>query len=57
MEFEERALDTEAKTELIMKNIFSDPPVLVRGEKILTPEEMFTGEELNVKFLEVKLNE
>ena len=44
VEFKEKSLNTEAQVELIMKNIYSDPPMLGVNGNFLTPDKMF-GEE------------
>ena len=51
--YEEKLFDSEAQADFIMKNIFSDPPILELGAKVFTYDELFRGEELN----EEKLNE
>ncbi len=45
--FEERQLDTEARVELIMKNIFGDPPIIEVGSKTISYEAFFDGEALD----------
>jgi len=45
--FEERSFDTEVQVEFIMRNIFSDPPILEVGSRILTSDEIFQGEEID----------
>ncbi|MBS7637983.1 hypothetical protein KEJ49_03720 [Candidatus Bathyarchaeota archaeon] len=45
--FEERLMDTEARVELIMKNIFGDPPIIELGTKTISYEEYFNGETLD----------
>ena len=53
--YTELSMDTDAKTELIMDNIFSDPPVLKNGDRHLVKEEIFGDEKLRedvvLKFL------
>lgn len=45
--FEERAFDSEAQVDFIMKNIFSDPPILEVESEIFTSDEIFRGEEID----------
>jgi glutaredoxin len=51
--YEEKSFDSEVQADFIMKNIFSDPPILELEAKVFTYDELFRGEELN----EEKLNE
>ncbi|UCH56615.1 MAG: NrdH-redoxin [Candidatus Bathyarchaeota archaeon] len=53
VEFDIRSLDTEAQLELIMKNVFGNPPILEIGESVLSSDELFHDEVLDEK----KLNE
>jgi len=45
VQFKEKTFGTEAQVELIMMNVFSDPPVLEINGEILTPNKMFDGDE------------
>lgn len=45
--FEERLMDTEARVELIMKNVFGDPPIIELGSKTISYEGFFKGETLD----------
>jgi len=55
--YEEEFFNSEAQVEFIMKNIFSDPPILELASKILTYEEIFRGEELDEEKLKGVFNE
>ena len=46
--YEEKKIDTETQVELIMMNIFSDPPILEANGKALTPDNMFDKDVLSV---------
>jgi len=41
IEFEEKLFDTEAQTEMIMMNIFDDPPFLGVNGKVMSSSELF----------------
>lgn len=45
--FEERLMDTEARVELIMKNVFGDPPIIEMGERVISYEGFFKDEALD----------
>lgn len=47
IEFEERLFDTEAQIDLIMRNVFGNPPILEVGIRVATSEELFSGENLD----------
>lgn len=55
IEFEERRLNTEAQTDLIMENVFDDPPIIKMGDEILTPSSMFKDDLLNGPLIEIFL--
>jgi glutaredoxin len=46
VDFEARWFDTEAQTDFIMMNMFSNPPVLMAGSAVRPSEEMFEGDAL-----------
>ena len=46
VEFEERLFNTEVQTEMIMKNLFDDPPFLEVGGEVMSSGEMFDSEGL-----------
>ncbi len=41
IKFEEKLFDTEAQTEMIMNNVFDDPPFLKVDGKVMSSMEMF----------------
>jgi len=41
LKFKEKTFDTEAQVEMIMKNVFGDPPYLQVEDKVLCSNEMF----------------
>lgn len=45
--FEERLFDTEAQLELIMRNVFGNPPILEVGSRTASSEELFVDEALD----------
>lgn len=45
--YEEKKIDIETQVELIMMNIFSDPPILEANGKTLTPDRMFDKDVLS----------
>jgi len=47
IEFEERPFDTEIQLELIMRNVFGNPPVLEVGSRATPSEELFLDEALD----------
>ena len=47
IEFEERPFDTEAQLDLIMRNVFGNPPVLEAESRVAPSEELFPGEVLD----------
>ena len=47
----EEALSTDIQTDLIMDDIFSDPPIIKMDEGLIAADEMFINEELNEPFL------
>ena len=53
MEFDERAFDTEAQLDFIMKNFFGNPPILEVGKSAFSSEELFQDESLD----EAKMSE
>jgi hypothetical protein len=53
MEFDEKAFDTEAQLDFIMKNFFGNPPILEVGESAFPSEELFQDESLD----EAKMSE
>jgi glutaredoxin len=54
IDFEAKWFDTDAQTNFIMMNMFGNPPILTRGEKVTPSEELFEGETLNnMKVMEV----
>ncbi len=53
MEFDEKAFDTEAQLDFIMRNFFGNPPILEVNESAFPSEELFQDESLD----EVKMNE
>jgi hypothetical protein len=55
--FDERLFDTDAQVRFIMNNLFSDPPILEMSSRILTPDEIFRGEEVNEELLRAVINE
>ena len=54
--FEEKPFDTNAQLELLMRNIFGNPPIFEVGSKILSSEELFLSEVLDEKKLWEVLN-
>ena len=54
--FEEKLFDTDTQLELLMRNIFGNPPILEVGSKILSSEELFLSEVLDEKRLWEVLN-
>lgn len=46
VEFEEVPFETEVQVELIMRNIFGNPPILEVGLRVASSEELFDGEVL-----------
>ncbi|MHA1286221.1 MAG: hypothetical protein ACTSPB_02335 [Candidatus Thorarchaeota archaeon] len=44
IDFEERRFDTEVQTEMIMRNLFDDPPFLGVGEEVIPSTEIFDSE-------------
>lgn len=55
--YEEKPFDSEAQADFIMKNIFSDPPILELGSGVFTYEDLFHGEELNEEKLKEVFHE
>ena len=53
MEFDERAFDTEAQLDFIMRNFFGNPPILEVDESAFPSEELFQDESLD----EAKMSE
>ena len=51
VQYEEALLDTDTKVELIMHNIFSDPPILQIEEKFVSSSSLMEGEALNEPIL------
>jgi glutaredoxin len=47
MSFEERTMDTEARVELIMRNVFGDPPIIELGARTVSHEGFFRDEALD----------
>ncbi len=45
--FEEMTMDTEVRVELIMKDVFGDPPIIELGSRTTSYEEFFKGEALD----------
>lgn len=45
--FEEKMFNTETQVELIMKNVFGNPPILEVGSKIFSSEDLFHDDLLN----------
>ncbi|MBS7620028.1 hypothetical protein KEJ21_05220 [Candidatus Bathyarchaeota archaeon] len=45
--FEEKVFNTETQVELIMKNVFGNPPILEVGSKIFSSEDLFHNDVLN----------
>lgn len=41
IKYEERLFDTEAQTEMIMRNMFGDPPFLEVNGEVISSAEMF----------------
>lgn len=41
IEFEERAFDTDAQLEFIMRNMFGNPPILELEDRAASSEELF----------------
>jgi len=48
IDFQEKLLDTEAQTNLIMENVFGDPPILKVDSLVLVSERLFIDDVLNV---------
>ncbi len=46
VEFEEVPFDTDVQVELIMRDVFGNPPLLEVGSRVASSEELFEGEEL-----------
>lgn len=44
VEFEEVPFDTDVQVELIMKNVFGNPPILEVGSRVASSEELFEEE-------------
>lgn len=55
--FEEKPFDTDAQVRFIMNNVFSDPPILELNSRVITPDEMFVGDQLNEQTLRAVFNE
>jgi len=45
--FEEKVFNTEIQLELIMKNVFGNPPILEIGSKIFSSEDLFHNDVLD----------
>jgi glutaredoxin len=46
VQFEEVPFDTSVQVELIMRNIFGNPPILELGSRVASSEELFDGDVL-----------
>lgn len=45
--FEERLMDTDARVELIMRDVFGDPPIIEMGTRTVPYEAFFKDEALD----------
>ena len=45
--FEEKAFDTEAQLDFIMRNMFGSPPILEVSSRTLQSEELFSKEQID----------
>lgn len=55
--FEEKAFDTEAQVELVMRNVFGTPPILEVGSKIFSSEDLFHSEVLDEEKLKEAIDD
>lgn len=51
IEFESKWFDTENQTNFIMMNMFGNPPILTKGDRVEPSETLFEGELLKEEFV------
>jgi len=57
IDFTERLYVDDAQVDLIMRNVFSDPPVLEVDSRIYTPDDLFQAEALDEETLREAVHE
>jgi glutaredoxin len=57
VDFEAKWFDTEAQTEFIMMNMFGNPPILRKGDRVESSEKIFEGDKLLEEYIEEVLRD